>query len=173
MSWKLIKHFKWQLFTITDKGIPGPGNNQIAKASRGFAPGPHMGGLQRSPHPHNPQLQSRVFRYAQDAPKCPKLTVTEACPQFLDYPLVKYTRIRYFSDPVLFCISTKSKILSVYGKLPPHIRVHFTNWVNYWKSTFLQLFSRLFCETVRNRCVIENLWTLPFSFWMYLLLLWY
>ena len=36
--------------------------------------------------PHNPQMQSRIFRYAQDAPKCPKLTVTEACPQFLDYP---------------------------------------------------------------------------------------
>ena len=31
-----IKHFNWQLFTITGKGIPGPGNSQIAKASRGF-----------------------------------------------------------------------------------------------------------------------------------------
>ena len=41
----IIKHFNWQLFTITDKDIPGPGNNQIAKSSRGFAPGPHMGGL--------------------------------------------------------------------------------------------------------------------------------
>ena len=46
---QIIKHIKWQLFTITDKGIPGPGNSQIAKASRGFAPGPHMGGLQRPP----------------------------------------------------------------------------------------------------------------------------
>ena len=39
------------------------------------------------PIPHNPELQSRIFCYAHDAPKCPKLTVMEACPQFLDYPL--------------------------------------------------------------------------------------
>ena len=81
---QIIKHFNWQLFTITDKGIPGPGNNQIAKSFRGFAPGPHMGGLQCL---HNPQLQNHIFRYVKDAPKCPKLTATEACPQFLDYPL--------------------------------------------------------------------------------------
>ena len=47
-----IKHFNWQLFTITGKGITGPGNSQIIKA------------------------------------KCPKLPVTEACHQFLDYPLM-------------------------------------------------------------------------------------
>ena len=42
MWMQIIKHFIWQLFTIADKGIPGPGNNQIAKASRGEA---YMGGL--------------------------------------------------------------------------------------------------------------------------------
>ena len=45
--WKHVdtdfKHLFWQLFTITDKGIPETGNSQIAKASRGLAPGPHMG----------------------------------------------------------------------------------------------------------------------------------
>ena len=83
---QIIKHFNWQLFTITDKGILGPGNNQIAKTFRSFAPGPHMGGANNTPH--NPQLQSHIFCYAGDAPKCPKLTVMEACPLFLDYPLI-------------------------------------------------------------------------------------
>ena len=48
MWMQIIKHFIWQLFTIADKGIPGPGNNQIAKASRGEA---YMGGLQHPPQP--------------------------------------------------------------------------------------------------------------------------
>ena len=116
MWMQIIKHFIWQLFTIADKGIPGPGNNQIAKASRGEA---YMGGLQHPPQPlqirvfqgqetpkqlklpgakhiwgaystlHNPQLQSGIFCYAKDAPESPKLIVTKACPQFLDYPQVK------------------------------------------------------------------------------------
>ena len=29
---QIIKHFNWQLFTITGKGITGPGNSQIIKA---------------------------------------------------------------------------------------------------------------------------------------------
>lgn len=46
MWMQIIKHFIWQLFTITDKGIQGPRNNQIAKASRGEA---YMRGLQCPP----------------------------------------------------------------------------------------------------------------------------
>ena len=46
MWMQIIKDFIWQLFTIADKGIPGPGNNQIAKASWGKA---YMGGLQHPP----------------------------------------------------------------------------------------------------------------------------
>ena len=74
---QINKHFNWQLFTITDKGIPGPGNSQIAEASRGFALDPTWGGYS---DPHNPQLERHIFCKAQDVPKCPKLTVTEACP---------------------------------------------------------------------------------------------
>ena len=79
---RIIKHFNWQLFTITDKGIPGPGNSQIAKASYG----------ELTASPITPQLQSRVFRYAQDAPKCPKLNSNGGIPQFLDYPLMVIIR---------------------------------------------------------------------------------
>ena len=55
---RIIKHFNWQLFTITDKGIPEPGNSQIAKASRGEASGPHMGSLQRPPQPPSCKVAS-------------------------------------------------------------------------------------------------------------------
>ena len=78
---QVIKHLNWQLFTITDKGILGPGNSQIA-------PLDPIWGAYSTPYPlppHNLQLQSHIFHYAQDAPKCPKLLVMEACPQFLDY----------------------------------------------------------------------------------------